>query len=295
MDQAEQLRNLIKMNNLMPERTARVITVTSGKGGVGKSSVAVNLAVQMNRAGKRVIIFDADFGLANVEVMFGAIPRYNLGDMIYRGMGITEIITKGPMDIGFVSGGSGIVGLSRMTREQISFIIRNMDELDSLADVIIIDTGAGIADSVLEFVMASSEVLLVITPEPSSLTDSYSLLKALNSSSGYVRGETAIKVISNRASGQEEGLSMYKKLETVVDKFLDMDIGFLGVIPQDKNVEKAIIQQKPVSMYIPNARASKAFGQIAEALLNDLETEGQPGRDKGMARLFSRFLNRNKD
>ena len=155
MDQAEQLRNVIKLHNQNNQNNARVVTITSGKGGVGKSNLAVNLAVCLRKAGKRVIIFDADFGLANVEVMFGAIPQYNLSDFIYRGKSIREIITPGPMDIGFISGGSGIIGLNNLTKEQILYIVNSIDTLNELADFILIDTGAGISDQVLEFVMAS--------------------------------------------------------------------------------------------------------------------------------------------
>ena len=172
MDQAQQLRNVIKVHNQNNTNTARVITVTSGKGGVGKSNVSVNLAVQLARRGKRVIIFDADFGLANVEVMFGAIPQYNLSDLIYQGKNIRDIITPGPLGIGFISGGSGVISLNNLFREQILYLIKCLNELNTLADFIIIDTGAGISDQVMEFVLASPEVLLVTTPEPSSLTDS---------------------------------------------------------------------------------------------------------------------------
>ena len=171
MDQAEQLRNIIKKKNQQPEASARVITITSGKGGVGKSNTAVNLAVQLRKMGKKVIVFDADFGLANVEIMFGVMPKYNLSDVIYRGKKIQDIITPGPMDIGFISGGSGITGINNLTRAQIAFLIYNLKELDSMADVILIDTGAGISDSVLEFVIASPEVLLVLAPERKRLRE----------------------------------------------------------------------------------------------------------------------------
>ena len=179
MDQASQLRNIIKMNQERPRPLARVITVTSGKGGVGKSNTSINLAIQLKKLGQRVVILDADFGLANIEIMFGAVPQFNLSDLIYKGKDITEIITWGPGGIGFISGGSGIAGLSNLNREYLAYIIRNLAKLDSIADVIIVDTGAGISDAVLEFLVASSEVLLVTTPEPTSITDSYSLLKAL--------------------------------------------------------------------------------------------------------------------
>ena len=148
MDQAEQLRNIIKASSQPQRPLARVITVTSGKGGVGKSNVAINLAVQFKKMGQRVIILDADFGLANIEVMFGAVPKHNLCDLIYQGKNIREIITWGPMDIGFISGGSGIAGMSNLSKDYLTYIIKNLSELDEMADIIIVDTGAGISDSV---------------------------------------------------------------------------------------------------------------------------------------------------
>ena len=161
MDQAEQLRNIIKASRQPQRPLARVITVTSGKGGVGKSNMAINLAVQFKKMGQRVIILDADFGLANIEIMFGAVPEHNLYDLIYQGKNISEIITWGPMDVGFISGGSGIAGMSNLSKDYLTYIIRNLSELDNMADVIIVDTGAGISDAVLEFLVASGEILLV--------------------------------------------------------------------------------------------------------------------------------------
>ncbi len=290
MDQAEKLRNVIKLKNQHPAMTARVITVTSGKGGVGKSNVAVNLAVQMTRLGKKVLIFDADFGLANVEVMFGAVPKYNLGDLIYHGKGIREIITEGPMGIGFISGGAGIMGLNNLTKDQILYFIKSLRELDELADVILVDTGAGISDSVLEFVMASPEVVLVTTPEPSSLTDSYSLLKTLYRNPNFLREETSIRVLSNRAASLEEGKNVYDKLNSVVEQFLDGKIDYLGMIPQDMMLEKSVRQQKPVSINVPEARSSKAFEVMA---VNLLENEHNlPKIRWGIAQVFSDLINR---
>ena len=233
--------------------------MTSGKGGVGKSNVSINLAVQLKRLGKRVIIFDADFGLANIEVMFGAVPKHNLSDLIYQGKSIREIITMGPMDIGFISGGSGIAGLSNLGRDYINYLVQNLAELDSLADVIIIDTGAGISDAVLEFLVASGEVLLVLTPEPTSLTDSYSLLKALNRHPRYSREMTLIKVISNKVSGAEEGRQLFGKLNAVVSRYLKIPIQYLGYVPEDPQLMKAIMQQTPISIENPKAKSSMAF------------------------------------
>lgn len=290
MDQAEQLRNVIKIKNQNNINTARVVTVTSGKGGVGKSNVSVNLAIQLRKAGKRVIIFDADFGLANIEVMFGAIPQYNLSDLIYQGKSIREIITPGPMDIGFVSGGSGIIGLNNLYREQIMYLIKSINELNELADYIIIDTGAGISDQVLEFVMASPEILLVTTPEPSSLTDSYSLLKALFKNPNFVPSQSTIHVIANRVSSTEDAQAVYDKLNTVVGQFLNGNLNYLGMVPQDAALEKAVRQQKTVSLYEPNSKAAKAFEVLASNLLNG--TQNQPQNRWGISQLFSSFLSR---
>ena len=179
MDQADKLREKVEMlKEQVP--SARVIAVTSGKGGVGKTSISVNLALQFQQQGKRVVILDADFGLANVEIMLGIRPQYNLADLIFNDKSIEEIITEGPNGVGFISGGSGVQDLVNLDKEKLKKLIAKLVKLDSLYDVIIIDTGAGIADSVIEFVLSSPEVLLVVTPEPTSITDAYSLLKAVN-------------------------------------------------------------------------------------------------------------------
>ena len=291
MDQAEQLRNVIKMNPI-PTPLARVITVTSGKGGVGKSNVSINLACQLRKLGQRVIILDADFGLANIEIMFGTVPEHNLCDLIYKGKSITDIITWGPMDIGFISGGSGIAGLSNLSRDYLNYIVQNLAKLDAIADVIIIDTGAGISDAVLDFLVASGEVLVVCTPEPTSITDSYSLLKALNRHPRFSREDTKLKVIANKVATEEEGLSMYNKLNSVVNRYLKLPVSYLGAIPQDANLAQAVMQQKPVSMQSPNSKSSKAFEKITYSLM-DKEYD-RSLRRLGMAAFFSHIVAGNK-
>lgn len=291
MDQAQQLRNVIKkQNQRMIRNSARVITVTSGKGGVGKSNVVVNLAIQFQKMGKKVIIFDADFGLANVEVMFGAIPKYNLSDLIYNDMNISEIITEGPMGIGFVSGGSGILGLNNLTKAQILYLLRCMEELTSIADVLIVDTGAGISDSVMEFVLASPEVLLITTPDPSSLTDSYSLMKILYNTPEFKHHKGLVHVVANRVSSAGDGQAVFDKLNSVVRQFLDGEISYIGMIPQDTSLEKAVRQQKPVSMCYPNSKSAKAFEKLAESLMNK---ENDCIYTKwGIAKILDKLMNR---
>jgi len=290
MDQAEQLRNIIKANAVKdPERPlARIITVTSGKGGVGKSNTSINLAIQFRKMGKRVIILDADFGLANIEVMFGAVPKYNLFDLIYQGKSIQNIITWGPMEVGFISGGSGIAGMANLSREYLTYIIQNLAQLDSIADIIIVDTGAGISDAVLEFLVASGEIILVTTPEPTSITDSYSLLKALNRHPRFSTETSMVKMLANRVDKPSEGEALYNKLNAVVSRYLKLPMSYLGDIPQDNQLMQAVIQQVPVSLKNPTAKSSLAYEQIARKLMNmDAQT---PNQKRGMAAFFSHII-----
>ncbi len=287
MDQAEKLRSIIKANQIN-RPLARVIAVTSGKGGVGKSNTAINLAIQFRRMEKRVVILDADFGLANIEIMFGAVPKYNLYDLIYQGKSIKDIITWGPMDVGFISGGSGIAGMSNLNREYLNYIIQNLSELDTLTDVIIVDTGAGISDAVLEFLVSSGEILLVTTPEPTSITDSYSLLKALNRHSRFKMDSTQVKVLANRVDNEEEGTDLFLKLNAVVTKYLKIPITYLGSVPRDEQLSKAVMQQSPISMQNPNAKSAKAFEEIAMKLMDKEVSKSVPKR--GMATFFSHIL-----
>lgn len=293
MDQAEQLRNIIKASSVSSRPLARVITVTSGKGGVGKSNTAINLAIQFRKMGKRVIILDADFGLANIEIMFGAVPRHNLCDLIYQGKNIREIITWGPMEVGFISGGSGIAGLSNLSRDYLDYIIRNLVELDTIADIIIVDTGAGISDAVLEFLVASGEILLVTTPEPTSITDSYSLLKALNRHPRFSNEASQIKVIANKVDDRDEGQTLFGKLNSVVGRYLKIPITYLGAVPQDSQLSKAVMQQMPVSIQAPSAKSTLAYEAIAAKLMN--KEPDQKFQKRGMAAFFSHIVNGKKN
>lgn len=287
MDQAEQLRNIIKMQ-AAPKEVSRVITVTSGKGGVGKTTLSVNLALQLQRQGKRVVILDADFGLANIEVMMGVRPTSNLADLMFRGKTLKDIITMGPEGIGFISGGSGIREMTSMTREQIFYVMQSLAELDDIADVIIVDTGAGIADSVLEFAASSQEVLLVATPEPTSITDAYALLKTLNRKQEFQASRTVIKLVANSVARLEEGLEIYNKVSAVAEKFLNIQLVYLGAVVKDNNVPKSIMQQKPLLQVYPYSSAATSIVQLAYELDEDATVRKEP--NKGIKKLFTSLL-----
>lgn len=292
MDQAEGLRNIIKKQDIQQVRkpagrTARVITVTSGKGGVGKSSISVNLAIALSQMGKRVVVLDADFGLANVEIMLGIRPRYNLADLMFRGKSMTDIITYGPEQVGFISGGSGIEEMSNLTREQVFHLIHKLSELDRLADITIVDTGAGIGSTVLEFVAASAEVLLVTTPEPTSITDAYALLKSLNACSSYSPGRTVVKMIANQVRNHGDADELFKKIGVVVNKFLDIKIEYLGAVPYDANMSRAVIRQEPIILAAPRSMTANSLNGIAEKLEN---REKRTGHRQGIMQLFSSVI-----
>ncbi|MDD7349064.1 MAG: MinD/ParA family protein [Clostridiales bacterium] len=289
MDQAERLRNIIKKQDLpeMKKPVAKVITVTSGKGGVGKSSISVNLAIQLSRMGKRVVIFDADFGLANIEIMLGLHPKFNLADMMYRGKSLNDIIMYGPENVGFISGGSGIQELANLSREQVITLIQKLNELDDYADVIIVDTGAGISDTVLEFVAASEEVLLVATPEPTSITDAYALLKTLNKKASYRPEKTVVKMIANQVHGNRDAKELFEKLGLVVSKFLDIEVEYLGSVPYDHNMQKAIMKQSPISILDPLSNTARALNKIANQLEQNMEQEEE---HYGIVKLFSSVI-----
>ncbi|MDE6761106.1 MAG: MinD/ParA family protein [Lachnospiraceae bacterium] len=291
MDQAAKLRRKVE---LLKEQvsSSRVIAVTSGKGGVGKTSISVNLALQLQEMGKKVVILDADFGLANVEVMLGIRPRYNLADLIFNNKSIEEIITEGPMGIGFISGGSGVQDLVNLDKESLKKLIAKLVKLDSLYDIVIIDTGAGISDSVVEFVLSSPEVLLVVTPEPTSITDAYSLLKAVNRKKEFDRGQKSIKVITNRVESTREGQEIYDKIRIVVSKFLNIQLEYIGYIPQDKKIAAAVIEQKPVFISAPNSEPAVRIRSICNNLL---DVNFEETKKIGIAKVLLNFIRTRKN
>lgn len=291
MDQAQNLRNIIKAGGTK-EVLSRVITVTSGKGGVGKSNLAINLAISLSRLGKKVVVLDADFGLANIEVMLGIRPQYNLSDLMFRGKSLSEIITAGPENVGFISGGSGIREMTNLTKEQLINLSSRLSELDRQTDVVIIDTGAGISGNVMEFVVLSGEVLLIATPEPTSITDAYALLKTLNYQPEFTREHCHIKLIANKVRNEKDGRELFEKLSVVADKFLNISLEYMGAVPSDNNMSKAVMKQQPLSVAYPNSQAARAIDDMARILAAPEGEAVIKSVRRGLVGIFSETLKR---
>lgn len=273
-DQADKLRQVIdklKQKQAVNQaavplqqlkRSARVITVTSGKGGVGKTNVTINLAIALSELGQRVVILDADFGLANIDVLFGIIPQFTLLDVIKNKKNIIEILSEGPRNTKFISGGSGVEELVKLDRVQILKFVENISLLDKIADIILVDTGAGLSENVMSFVMAADEVLLVTTPEPTSITDAYALIKMISNRNRAKK----VKLVINRAENPVEASDIMNKLTLVAQKFLGLTLEPIGFILQDDAVIKAVKQQQPFALSYPKSQASKCIKEISERL-----------------------------
>ncbi len=273
-DQANRLRKLIESVKLKetekdaaeqvePKKyDSRVIAISSGKGGVGKTSIAVNLAIALQSMGKRVALIDADLGLANVDVVLGLIPRYNMFHLIAGQKTIEDITLIGPKGIKVLSGGSGAMDLVNLDDKSIKKLIELLMILNQTTDYIIIDTGAGINRSVLAFIEATNELIVVVTPDPTSITDAYAVIKNTHNA------DKAIKVIVNQTESAREGQAVYEKLSTASEKFLEAKISYLGFIMNDKRVKKSVRAQTPFYLEYPDSSASQSIGLIAHQLEN---------------------------
>ncbi len=271
-DQAEKLRKMVQSSSgkksssvIKADRTnARVITVTSGKGGVGKTNFTVNLALALAKLGQRVLIIDADLGMGNVDVILGCSTPYNILHLLDGGFSLIDIITEGPLGIKFMSGGSGLYNLANLDDSQLMRIINKITLLDDLADIILIDTGAGISKSVMNFVVAADEVIIVTTPEPTAITDAYAMVKTYVSHSG----NAVLKLVINRVMEPDEGNIASDKLIKVALKFLGLTISSLGFVYEDSNLVRAVKKQTPLLLAFPNTASARCIEQIANRLLN---------------------------
>ncbi len=290
-DQANRLRQMNEMMGasrsaiLKPIQTqARVITVTSGKGGVGKTNVTVALAVAFARLGKKVLILDADLGLSNVDVILGASAPGNLFQVIHNGLDLNDVVADGPLGIKFISGGSGIYDLSNLSDSQIQYFLYQVGLFDNWADIILIDTGAGLNRMVLNFVLAADEVIVVTTPEPTAVADAYAVIKAYAAKGG----QSPVRLIVNRVRELAEGEGVLNKLAKVSQRFLGLSISHLGFIFEDRMVQKSVTSQVPLMVAYPDSVAARCIDRIAHSLLfgEDLPVP------RGIRGLFQRLLAR---
>ncbi|WP_305793261.1 MinD/ParA family protein [Aquisalimonas sp. 2447] len=254
MDQAAGLR---RMSNPKP---VKVIAVASGKGGVGKSSVSVNLAVALSTAGNRVLLMDADLGLANVDVLLGLSPRYNLAHVMDGEAELEEILVEGPGGIQIIPASSGTKRMAELGPAENTGLIRSFSELSGDWDYLIIDTAAGIADSVISFARAAREVMVVVCDEPSSITDAYALIKVLHRDYGVER----VHVVANMVSGAAEGKTLYDKLARVCERYLDLTVAYMGAIPRDDAMRKAVQRQQAVVNAYPGSPSGRAYAEMAK-------------------------------
>lgn len=293
MDQAKKLRLMMEnanISNINKNKLAsRVITISSGKGGVGKTNFSINLAIYLASRGKRVVVIDADFGLANVEVLLGIRPEYNFYHIIKGKKSISEVIVDTNFGIKFISGGSGLKELSTINNNEIKYFIEQFDYLDKIADIIIIDTGAGISKSVTNFIMASDESIVVTTPEPTSFTDAYTLIKIIKEQNQTI---SKLKLVVNKADNSIEAERVFTKLNNVSSKFLNLQLENIGYIPSDLDLIKAVKQQKPAILSYPNSNFSKSIKNIGENILNNTlninNTDGIKGFMKKLVNIFSK-------
>jgi len=253
MDQAQGIRQM------KSQHPVRVIAVTSGKGGVGKSNVTINLAVALAQSGESVMVMDADMGLANIDVLLGLCPGQNLSHVINGECSLEETIIEGPAGIRIVPASSGVAAMSDLTPAQNAGVIRSFSELTEPVDTLLIDTAAGLSDSVVSYTRAAREVIVVVCDEPASITDAYAMVKVMNRDYGVER----FHVLANQAQGVQQGRELYNKLARVSQKFLDVTLDFLGSVPYDESLKKAVQKQKAVVEAFPRSPSAQAFKQVA--------------------------------
>lgn len=273
-DQATRLRQLVgdkteyktlvtEDNSASLRAGAKVLAVTSGKGGVGKTNITVNLAIALKRAGKKVLVIDADLGMANVDVVLGSRSHKHLLNLLEDGVELNNVLINGPYGVKYISGGSGIEKAIDFSMEQRQLLMQKLAACGSQADIILLDTGAGLGKNVMDFVLAADEVLLITTPEPTALTDAYAMMKAY---SMYAK-EKNLRLIINRVYDEQESKDVAAKLKQTAERFLQMPIDCLGYVYEDSAVMRSVRQQTPFLVANANCTAAKCIEALAASLL----------------------------
>lgn len=256
-DAVDQAAGLRRLGRAAP---VRVIAVSSGKGGVGKTNVSVNLALAFCQSGKRTLLLDADLGLANVDVLLGLHPRYNLLHVLEGRCTLEEVVVSGPAGLKIIPAASGIQRMAELSAAEHGGLIRAFSDLSDDLEVLVVDTAAGISDSVVSFARACHEVLVVVCDEPASITDAYALIKVLSR-----EGHGRFRILANMARSLDEGRALYAKLERVTERFLDVTLEYAGCVPHDEYLRKAVQRQQAVVEAYPNSRSAAAFKKLAGA------------------------------
>lgn len=255
----------------------RIIAVSSGKGGVGKTNFVANMALYFAGMNKKVLIMDADLGLSNIDVLLGISPKYNLKHVLNGSKSLKEVVAEGPMGIRIIPASSGVRELTRLTDTQRLKLLSELENFDVPVDILLIDTGAGISDNVLFFCSSAQETIVVVTPEPTSIADAYALIKVLSRDFG----EKYFRVLVNTARSEKEAFETFRKLALVADRFLSLSLDYLGYLPFEPSVKDAIIAQKGyISMY-PNGSFAKKIAAVANKIIDD-----PVGEIKGGLQLF---------
>lgn len=280
LDQAERLRKLAKEKT----KKAKIITITSGKGGVGKSNIVVNLAIQLQMMGNKVLVFDADIGMGNDDVLMGIYPKYNIFNVLSKDMDIMDVLCEGPEGIMLISGGSGLNKIEDLNQTEREVFLEKLESLDEF-DYILMDTGAGINRSVLAFITCCDELIVITTPEPTSLTDAYSLLKAVN----HFKIKDKASVIVNKTLHKDEGAETFNKFNSAVKKFLTMELNYLGQIYDDKKLVEAVRAQVPFSIQFPNSDSSKCIKKISNSIYGQNENNNGTGAKGLFKKIFNIF------
>jgi flagellar biosynthesis protein FlhG len=278
-DQAQGLRDAVSRQR----RGLKLVTVTSGKGGVGKSSLTVNIALALSQMGFRVLVVDADFGLANIDVMLGINARYNLSHLLRGNRSLDEIVQQGYQGVRFISGGSGVYDLLAMDGSQLEQIIGRLIKMRESVDVILFDTGAGINDNVLRMVSASTETVIVTTPEPTAILDAYALAKTISKQDD----SPPVRVVMNKAESRKEAENAIVGFQAIIRKYLEEDVESLGYVLFDAEVTKSIKRQTPLLISHPTSQTAREIQTVARNLAR-LES-GPPPRKSALARFFAKF------
>ncbi len=283
-EQAKELRVLMgngKSKNLS-EHNTRIIAITSGKGGVGKTNIAVNLAIAYAQIGKKVILIDGDLGMANVNVLLNVVPQYNLMQVINHQKTMKEIILDTECGIKFIAGANGFSRIANLSKEELDYFAKEFSSLSN-ADIIIIDTGAGIANNVLQFVAAADEVYVVTTPEPTAITDAYGIIKIITTE--LVDHQINIKLLVNRVHSAEEGKRISDRIITIVGQFLNYKVEYIGFVYDDPVVQASVLRQKPFMIVNPTSKPAVCLKHIVGRI-----EKTDIGMDNGVSNFLKKFL-----